>query len=571
MISSGKKIGVDAGTSLVKVIEVSKSGDGIALGNWSFMPFRVPANAPPEAFSQVQAKAIDAALQKSGCKCRDVVVGVPGSNAFIRNIKLPPVPASKIDQIVRYEIQQTIPFPIEDIALDYQVLEPDETSEVEVIMVAMKGEMAEAFIKNVEQAKVKVGIVDSIPLALYNCYRFNGYSSKEECTAIMEIGAASSNILIELNGELRYCRSVGIGGNDITEAISKELNIPFQQAERVKIQHGIIFPDSKEADFNEDIVRVSRAITGVMERLLGEIKLTVGYFRSLTGATAISKAVLAGGSAMLKNIRPFLADRLGVQVEILNPFKKVSVPKNLLNARKLAPMLATAVGLALRSSSDCCQLKISLIPPKLKEAKSRRIKIISNALSLILLVGVAGMILWQQIPPIEDLEKELNKVNKKIEKYEKYEDTLYDLQAKKAMVLTEYEMYAKYPRKAVNVIVPFAVLEDSVEGRAYIKTVSFTSNKDVTIHGAVASPIKAEALTQVSNLRLKLEKYCKQVSLVKQEETKTGLAFSLKLRGLPSMTRFLKEKQKAKQSAEKAEKQAADAEKAEKEAEKKGA
>lgn len=571
MISSGKKIGVDAGTSLVKVIEVSKSGDGIALGNWSFMPFRVPANAPPEAFSQVQAKAIDAALQKSGCKCRDIVVGVPGSNAFIRNIKLPPVPASKIDQIVRYEIQQTIPFPIEDIALDYQVLEPDETSEVEVIMVAMKGEMAEAFIKNVEQAKVKVGIVDSIPLALYNCYRFNGYSSKEECTAIMEIGAASSNILIELNGELRYCRSVGIGGNDITEAVSKELNIPFQQAERVKIQHGIIFPDSKEADFNEDIVRVSRAITGVMERLLGEIKLTVGYFRSLTGATAISKAVLAGGSAMLKNIRPFLADRLGVQVEILNPFKKVSVPKNLLNARKLGPMLATAVGLALRSSSDCCQLKISLIPPKLKEAKSRRIKIISNALSLILLVGVAGMILWQQIPPIEDLEKELNKVNKKIEKYEKYEDTLYDLQAKKAMVLTEYEMYAKYPRKAVNVIVPFAVLEDSVEGRAYIKTVSFTSNKAVTIHGAVASPIKAEALTQVSNLRLKLEKYCKQVNLVKQEETKTGLAFSLKLRGLPSMTRFLKEKQKAKQSAEKAEKQAADAEKAEKEAEKKGA
>jgi len=282
MISSGKKIGVDAGASLVKIVEITKSGDGVALSKWSFMPFRVPPNSPSEAVAQVQAKAIDAAINKCGCKCRDVVVGIPGNSAFIRNIKLPPVPSSKIDQIVRYEIQQTIPFPIENIALDYQVLEPDESSEVEVIMVAMKGEMAETFIDDIERAKVRVGIVDSIPLALYNCYRFNGYSSKDECTAIVELGAASTNILIELSGELRYCRNVSIGGNDITNAVAKELNIPFQQAERIKIQHGIIFPESQESSFNEDMVRVSRAITGVLDRLLGEIKLTVGYFRSLT-------------------------------------------------------------------------------------------------------------------------------------------------------------------------------------------------------------------------------------------------------------------------------------------------
>ena len=136
MIASGKKIGVDAGSSLVKIIELVKSGAGMALEKWSFMPFRVPKDSPPEALIQVQAKAIDAAINKCECKCRDIVVGVPGNSAFIRNIKLPPVPPSKIDQIVRYEIQQTIPFPIENIALDYEVLEPDETSEVEVIMVA---------------------------------------------------------------------------------------------------------------------------------------------------------------------------------------------------------------------------------------------------------------------------------------------------------------------------------------------------------------------------------------------------------------------------------------------------
>jgi type IV pilus assembly protein PilM len=557
MISSGKKIGVDAGATLVKIVELSKSGDGVALGNFSFMPFRVPADAPREALRQVQAKAIDAALKKCGCKCRDVVVGVPGNSAFIRNIKLPPVPPSKIDQIVRYEIQQTIPFPIENIALDYQVLEPDETSEVEVIMVAMKGEMAEAFITDIEQAKVKVGIVDSVPLAFYNCYRYNGYSSKEECTALMEIGATSSNILIELNGELRYCRNVSIGGNDITKAIAKELGIPFQQAERIKIQHGIIFPDSKEADFNQDIVRVSRAITGVLDRLLGEIKLTVGYFRSLTGATAISRAVLAGGGAMLKNVRPFLADRLGVQVEILNPFAKISVPKNLVNARKMAPLFATAVGLALRSSSDCCQLKISLIPPKVKEARSQKMRLVCNALSVLLLVGIMGIYLWDQVPQGEEHEKRLEILKKDIAKYAEFEGKLKDVQREKRIKTSEYQMYAEYPKEAVDIVAPLAVLKESVKGRAYIRSVNFKSGKTVTIHGSVDSANKVEALRQLSNLRSNLAKYCKTVVVQKQEARKSGLFFSLTLEGFPSMSRFLALRVKQQEEAKKRKEEAA--------------
>lgn len=551
MISTGKKIGVDAGTSLVKIVEISKSGEGVALANWSFVPFRVPPNSPPEAASELQAKAIDAAIKKCECKCRDVVVGVPGNSAFIRNIKLPPVPASKIDQIVRYEIQQTIPFPIENIALDYQVLEPDETSEVEVIMVAMKGEMAEAFIKDVERAKVKVGIVDSVPLALYNCYRYNGYSSKEECTAIMELGASMTNILIELNGELRYCRSVSIGGNDITGAIAKELNIPMQQAERIKTQHGIVFPDSEEANFSEDVVRVSRAIIGVMDRLLGEVKLTVGYFRSLTGATAISRAVLAGGTSMLKNVRPFLADRLGVQVEILNPFKSVSVPKNLVNIRKAAPMFATAVGLALRGSADCCQLKISLIPPKIVAAKSRRVKLVCNVLSFALLVGLMGLYLWQKIPAIEELKERLQKINKEVAKYEKHEPTLKGFQDKKGMLEAEYEMYYKYHKQAVDPISPLVVLTDTIQEGAWIKSVDFGKNKIVTVRGDIDSDTKVDGLRQLSDFRLNLEKYCGKVDVEKQEETKTGLSFALKLTQLPSLTKFLETKKQEEEKARK--------------------
>jgi type IV pilus assembly protein PilM len=537
VISGGKKIGVDAGTSLVKVVEVGKVGDQMALNKWSVLPIRVPADASPEAARSLQARVIDAAISKSDCKCRDVVVGVPGNSAFIRNIKLPPIPSSKIDQIVRYEIQQTIPFPIENIALDYQMLEEDESSEIEVIMVAMKGEVAEAFIHGVEQAKVNVGIVDSIPLALYNCYHYNGYTSKEDCTAIIELGATTSNVLIELGGELRYCRSVSIGGKDITGAIARELNLPFEQAERIKIQHGLIFPEAQESNFTKDQVRVSRAIAGVLDKLVGEIKLTVGYFRSLSGSTAISRGVLAGGGSLLKNIRPFLADRLGVQVEILNPFKKVGVPKNLVAARKIAPVLATAVGLALRTTQECCQLNVSLTPPSLKAAQSRRAKRAFNMASFLVAAGIVGLILWRAIPEWTNRAEIMDALNAEIGRYEPYEDQLRELRSQKSVLEAEYKIYYKYPELAVDPMTTLVMLTDSVRGDAWIKSITIDEDK-VTVEGSINSETKVESLKQLSSLRLELEKYCTEVKVNSQEETSDGLTYSLDLSGIPNFSRY---------------------------------
>jgi len=516
------------------------------------MPFRLPQNATPEIARKVQAQAIDAAIKKGECKCRDVVVGVPGNSAFIRNIKLPPIPSSKIDQIVRYEIQQTIPFPIETIALDYQMLEPDESSEVEVIMVAMKGEVAETFIRDIEQAKVNVGIVDSIPLALYNCYLYNGYSSKEDCTAIIEIGASTSNILVELGGELRYCRSVSIGGNDITNALAKEFNIPPEQAERIKIQHGLIFPESQEANFTADQVRVSRTIASVLDRLMGEVKLTIGYFRSLTGATAISRAVLSGGTSMLKNLKPFLADRLGVQVEILNPFRKVGVPKNLINIRKGAPIFSTAVGLALRSAQECCQLKISLIPPKIKAEKQRRTKMACNVASGVVVLGIVGLLLWRAIPDYRNSGQKIAALDQEIARYEKFEEQLHALQGRKGLLSGEYDLYSRYASRGIDPIAPLVLLGDCLVDNAWVKTLR-TVGGSVTVGGTIKSDTKVEELKQLSKIRLELEKYCKEVVVVNQQEGTDGLEFALILKGVPDLKTYLSMRETQAESAEQAE------------------
>jgi type IV pilus assembly protein PilM len=545
MLSTGKKIGVDAGSSMIKVVGLAKGKAGAALTCWSALPFKTPPNAPPEQSRQVQIKAIDAAIKKGQCKTRDVVVGVPGNSAFIRNIKLPPIPSGKIDQIVRYEIQQTIPFPIENIALDYQVLEPDESSEVEVVMVAMKGEVAENFIHEIEHAKVSVDVVDSIPLALYNCYHYNGYSNKEDCTVIIEIGASMSNILVELGGEFRYSRSVSIGGNDLTKAVAKEFNVSLDQAEKLKMQHGLIFPESQEANAPPELVRLSKALSGTLDRLMGEIKLTIGYFRSLTGATAISRGVVAGGGALIKNIRPFLAERLGVQVEILNPLRKVEVPQNLAAARKVAPALSTAVGLALRSVQENCELKISLIPPKIKESKKRRSRMMYNAASILVLLATAGAVAWRMIPEEVERDKILAQLDQEIARYEKYEPELQKLKADRDMLKGEYMIYSKYPLRSIDPITPLAVLSDTLQSNAWVKSIK-VDKVEVIVTGGIKAETKVEQLKQLSKLRLELEKYCGQVSVTKQVESNDGLDFELHLKNVYDLPKYL-----AKREAEK--------------------
>jgi Tfp pilus assembly protein PilN len=256
---------------------------------------------------------------------------------------------------------------------------------------------------------------------------------------------------------------------------------------------------------------------------------------------------------MLKNIRPYLADRLGVQVEILNPFKNVGVPKNLVNVRKASPMFATAVGLALRSSGDCCQLKISLIPPKLKEAKSRRVKVICNAISAVLIAVMAAFYVMTAIPKMAEIEEELKTIESEIERYAKYEPDLIELETKRDIAVEEFEMYAQYPNQhAVDVVTPLAILKETVKDDVWINSLRFKGKRDLMIAGSIESgDERVEGMRQLSELRKDLEKYCGEdtVEVKGQGPSRTGITFTINARKMPDINKFMEtqaaERQKA--------------------------
>ena len=181
-----------------------------------------------------------------------------------------------------------------------------------------------------------------------------------------------------------------------------------------------------------------------------------------------------------------------------------------------------------------------------------------NALSLLLVIGMLGLFLWRMIPEAGERAEEIARLDKEIARYEEYEGQLLSLQETKALMLGEYDVYSGFPEKAIDVVTPLAVLADSIGSNVWISYVTLErsklkESKIVVIDGSIESETKVEGLRQLSNLRLKLEKYCEAVNVQGQKENTTGMTFTLNLEGFPALAKFMELKEQEDKKAVKKE------------------
>src|SRR5207247_9707051 len=169
---------------------------------------------------------------------RNVNACAPGFHVFSKFVKLPPVDTSKVTQIIQYEAQQNVPFPLEEVVWDYQILGATPTGELEVFLVAIKTDIVEGLFRVAETAGLRLQLADVSPAALCNAFRFN-YGDLEGCTMLLDIGAKTSNLLFFEKGSV-YSRGINIGANSITQDFAKESKLPYDEAERVKILEGFV-------------------------------------------------------------------------------------------------------------------------------------------------------------------------------------------------------------------------------------------------------------------------------------------------------------------------------------------
>ena len=366
-------LALDIGASSIKLGEfVTLKSGGLELMGFGVSPLHVDPQSDSDRIPQL-ISTIKELMHDRGIKSGPVTLCVSGQSVFSRFVKLPPVDKEKVYQIILYEAQQNVPFPMNEVVWDYQLIGRGE-GELDVMLAAIKSDIIVQLTDAVEEAGLQTDLVDVSPMALYNAVRYN-YSDRAECTLVIDIGARSTD-LIFLEQSRVFIRSVPVAGNAITQQIMREFDLSFEDAEEMERAHAFVaFGGAYEEPKSEVADKVSKIVRNVMTRMHTEIDRSIKFYRSQQNGQAPALVLLAGGSSVIPYTDNFLREKLKVEVDYLNPFINVPVSKNI-SADEIgrhAHELPQLVGLALRKAL-VCPIEINLLPPKVVQAKAFRRK-----------------------------------------------------------------------------------------------------------------------------------------------------------------------------------------------------
>ena len=321
----------------------------------------------PAALSAMLPPVLHEILRSTGIKPAPLVLSLSGQTVFPRFAKFPAVgDAAKLDQLVSYEIEQNVPFPIDEIVSDCQFLGTTADGEKAAIIVAAKLEGVRAVTEAAQSAGLKPTVVDVSPIAVCNALRFSN-PGLSGCTVVLDIGAKTTNLII-LEGEKIYNRSIPVAGNAITKEIAQAFGCSLEEAEQLKLERGYVSLGGVTEDADEVTDRVSKIIRNVLTRLHVEVSRSINFYRSQQGGSAPSYLFLTGGSVRLPQLDQFFMESLQVTVDYINPFARIALGPKVDQAKleRDAFTLAESVGLALRQT-DLASIQINLMPPELVE------------------------------------------------------------------------------------------------------------------------------------------------------------------------------------------------------------
>lgn len=347
-------------------------------------------------------------MREKGIRPGPLVVSLSGQMVFPRFAKFPPLgDKAKLDQLVRYEIEQNVPFPIDEIVSDHQFVGETPEGDKAAMIVAAKLEGVRAVTDAVRSAGLKPAKVDVSPIAVLNALKFT-YPQLEGCSVVLDVGAKTTSLII-IENEKIYNRSIPVAGNTITKEIAQALGCSFEEAEQLKLERGYVALGGVTEDEDEITDRVSKVIRTVLTRLHAEISRSINFYRSQQGGSAPSRLFLTGGSARLPQLAEFFMESLQVEVDFLNPFGRVSISSKVDRSRLEddAFALTESVGLALRAA-DAAWIGVNLMPPELIE-EARAIKripfLVAGAVAVLVALGMS-MVVQNRAKDVAEQQKE---------------------------------------------------------------------------------------------------------------------------------------------------------------------
>jgi type IV pilus assembly protein PilM len=340
-------VGIDIGSSSVKLVQLKQQKGGYQLVNVGLMPLppeSIVDNALMDSTSIVET--IKSLVNSLNVKEKDVACSISGNSVIIRKILLPSMPPEELEEQIQWEAEQYIPFDINDVNIDFQLLSQDDhdATKMNILLVASKKDIINDYITVFNESGLKLVVMDVDSFAIQNIFELNYDCDPDDVYALINIGASIMNLNIVKGGVSLFTRDVQMGGNLYTEEIQKQFSYGRDDAERVKLTS-----DSPDSSL------LSSIFSRINDTLAIEIHRSLDFYNSNAGEGKISKVYLSGGCTKISRLPEVVGERLGVPVELLNPFQRIKFSEKEFDPeylQEIGPLVTLALGLATRRVGD---------------------------------------------------------------------------------------------------------------------------------------------------------------------------------------------------------------------------
>lgn len=347
-MAEGKNlVGVDIGASSIKVVQLKETRKKLGVIRYGYAPLPPQTIVDGHVMNRgAVVESLGRIFQDNKISTRDVAVGVYGQSVIVRKITVPMMSAAELEEQITWEAEQHIPFDIKVMSIDYEVLRRrPEAGQMDLLLVAAKKDEINDYASIIKEAKLKPVVVDINAFTVQNIFEYIHGLPEDQTIALVNVGASISSLNIVSRGVSAFTREVTNAGNSITEEIQRQLQVPAEQAEQMKVaaQTGSVPP------------QVHSIIAQACDALAGEIQRSLDFYLATSGEAEISRVYVCGGSAYLAALVQAIEKRARVPVMMLDPLANIGAEPGKLNEqdmRSRAAQLCVAVGLALRTDKE---------------------------------------------------------------------------------------------------------------------------------------------------------------------------------------------------------------------------
>lgn len=344
-------VGLDIGSGAIKLIQLKKLKRGYRLQKFGILPIDPELIIDGAVMDSTQVvSAIRELVERERIRVKRVAFSVSGHSVIVKKIDLPIMTEEELQESIKWEAEQFIPFDINDVNIDFHILKtPDfqrDSGQMSVLLVAVKKDKLTEYMNLILDAGLQPVIGDVDSFALENMCLLNYDFGESETVAIVNVGASVMNISVLKGGVFSFTRDISLGGKQYNEVLQREADLSFEQAERAK---------RAEVIEGVDAPHVNEIVQRLNYDLVSEMLRSFDYFKTASPNEAFDRILVSGGSARLPDLIQSITERLAIQAELVNPFARIEIPPDKFDlhwVNEMAQHAGVGVGLALRSVGD---------------------------------------------------------------------------------------------------------------------------------------------------------------------------------------------------------------------------